>query len=92
MDTQKNLLKAQCWKASKIICATLALTFAVSCAKRGDEKMIMMSDYNYDQGQKPEFRLRGYEDYKIKLSREDVRVENKISFDDIGEMFTFDND
>lgn len=59
----------------------------ISCG-HSEEKILRMSNYNSDRGEMPEFMLRGYEDYRIKLSREDVRLENKVTFEDISDFLT----
>ncbi len=69
----------------------LAAFMLVSCTS-DEDRILHMSQYNPDMGEKPEFMLRGYEDYKIKFSRENVKVENKVSFDQLSSLLEFDED
>lgn len=90
MNTQKISLRVHFLKVCKNLGVVSAVFLLISCTDSKGEKMLHMSNYDVNKGEKPEFMLRGYEDYKIKFSSENVRVENKISLDDIASIFTFE--
>lgn len=90
MNTLKISSKVLFSRGYKALTVLFVLFLLVSCSTN-EEKMIRMSSYDASKGEKPEFMLSGYEDYRIKLSAQDVRVENKISFEDIADLFSFDN-
>lgn len=86
MSTLKGFFKVHSLKTYRNKLAITAAFLLASCASE-ESRVLHMSQYDPNRGERPEFMLRGYEDYKIKVSREDFRVENKISFDEISEMF-----